>query len=157
MFLDYVHPTKMANLLVAESAFGMMISNGVLKDPPTKNQFTYHDRPYQTNGEPYRDENDVDLQMAALRMAIENHQYERAIRVTEAAFQHRTGHRLSGPNDPVLMGDTSETAQCYRAFYNYLEAERRVILSEPGSDAGLEEANRQVQAYYDKWYPLGRF
>jgi len=157
MFLDYVHPTKMANLLVAESAFGLVISNNVLKDAPTKNQFTYHDLTYGTNGEPYRDETDSDSQVRELHVAMENHQYERVVRATEALFQHRTGHRLTGPDDPVLSGDSSENAQCYRAFYNYLNAERQVIMNEPASEARFQEANRQVQDYYDKWYPVGRF
>jgi tetratricopeptide (TPR) repeat protein len=157
MFLDYVHPTKMANLLVAESAFGLVISNSVLKDTPTKNQFTYHDVAYGTNGEPYRDETDFDSQVRELQVAIENHQYERVVGATEAMFQQRTGHRLTGPEDPVLSGDSSETAQCYRAFHNYLNAERQVIMNEPASEARFQEANRQVQEYYDKWYPVGRF
>jgi hypothetical protein len=157
MFLDYVHPTKMANLLVAESAFGLVISNSVLKAAPKKDQFTYHDLTYGTNGEPYRDETDFDSQSKELHVAIENHQYERVVRVTEILFQRRTGYRLTGSSDPILKSDSSETAMCYKAFWNYLEAERRLIMGEPASEAAFEEAKREVQEYYDKWYPLGRF
>lgn len=157
MFLDYVHPTKIANLLVAESAFGLVISNSVLKEAPKKDQFAFHDLTYGTNGEPYRDETDFDLQSKELNVAIENRQYERVVHVTEILFQRRTGHRLTGSSDPILKSDSSETAMCYKAFWNYLEAERRLIMGEPASEAAFEEAKRGMQEYYDKWYPLGRF
>jgi tetratricopeptide (TPR) repeat protein len=157
LFLDYVHPTKPANLLVAQSAFELMVSNSVLKDNPEKNQFIYHDLTYGTNGEPYRDETDHDAQMRELQVAIENRQYPWVVRATEVLFQQSTGHHLTGPDDPMLASYSPESAQCYKAFYNYLNVQRRAIMGEPVSETELQQANRQVDEYYDKWYPLGRF
>ncbi len=157
LFLDYVHPTKTANLLVAQSAFELMISNGILKDIPESNQFIYHDLTYGPNGEPYRDETDHDSQMKELQVAIENRQYRWVVRATEVLFQQSTGHHLTGPDDPVLASYSPEGAQYYKAFYNYLSVQRRVIMGEPVSETELQQANRLVDEYYEKWYPLGRF
>jgi tetratricopeptide (TPR) repeat protein len=157
LFLDYVHPTKPANLLVAQNAFELMIGNRVLKDNPEKNQFTYHDLTYGTNGEPYSDETDFSLEITELQVAIENHQYERVVHATEVLMQYRTGHHLTGPDDPVLASNSPESAQCYKAFCNYLNVQQRVIMGEPVSEMEIQEANRQVEEYYEKWYPLGRF
>ena len=157
LFLDYVHPTKPANLLVAQNAFELMIGNRVLKDNPVKNQFTYHDLTYGTNGEPYSDETDFSLEITELQVAIENHQYEKVVHSTEVLMQYRTGHHLTGPDDPVLASNSPESAQCYKAFCNYLNVQQRVIMGEPVSEMEIQEANRQVEEYYEKWYPLGRF
>jgi len=157
LFLDYVHPTKPANLLVAQNAFELMIGNRVLKDNPEKYQFTYHDLTYGTNGEPYSDETDFSLEITELQVAIENHQYERVVHATEVLMQYRTGHHLTGPDDPVLASNSPESAQCYKAFCNYLNVQQRVIMGEPVSEMEIQEANRQVEEYYEKWYPLGRF
>jgi tetratricopeptide (TPR) repeat protein len=157
LFLDYVHPTKPANLLVAQNAFDLIMLDGVLKDKPAENQFTYHDLTYGTNGEPYRDETDFTAEIAELQLAIENHQYERVVHTTEVMFQYKTGHHLTGPDDPVLASNSQEAADYYKAFCNYLDVQRRVIMGEPVSQMEIQEADRQVQEYYEKWYPLGRF
>lgn len=157
MFLDYVHPTKAANLLVAQSAFELLINDHILKANPEKAQFIYHDRPWGTNSEPYRDETDLDAQMAELRLATENHQYERVVRMIEVMFQKRTGHHLTGVDDPVLVGDSSEMGQCYKAFCNYLTVQQEVIMGQQVTEVQLQEADHELKEFYDKWYPLGRF
>jgi hypothetical protein len=157
LFLDYVHPTKSANLLVAQSAFELMISNHILIDDPETNQFTHHDLPYGPNGEPYRDETDFDSRLTEIQVATENHQYARVVRAMEVLMQQRTGHHLTGPDDPIWASNSPESAHCYKAFYNYLNVQRRAIMGEPVSEAELQQANRQVDEYYEKWYPLGRF
>lgn len=157
LFLDYVHPTKPANLLVARNAFNLIIPDGVLKDKPVEDQFTYHDLLLGTNGEPYRDETDSTVQWQALEMATQNRQFETVVRKTEALVQQMNGHPLTGPNDSILANIPPEYAERYRIFWNYLGAQRRVIMGLPEGETELKEANHQVDEYYEKWFPLGKY
>jgi tetratricopeptide (TPR) repeat protein len=157
LFLDYVHPTKPGNLLVARSVFDLITQDGVLKNKPVQGQFVYHDLPVGTNGEPYRDETDLNVQFPALGMATQSRQYEAVLRKTEALVQQINGHHLTGPEDPILANISSEDAERYRIFWKYLDVQRRVIMGLPVSDTELKEANRQVDDYYEKWFPLGKY
>jgi tetratricopeptide (TPR) repeat protein len=59
LFLDYVHPTKPANLIVAQNAFDLL-THRVLKTQPATEHFSYRDLPI-AQLEPYRDETDVGI------------------------------------------------------------------------------------------------
>ena len=153
LFLDYVHPTKPGNLLVAQNAFELITRDDVLKEKPVADQFTYHDLPTGPDGKPYRDETDLHLQMTELSMATENRQFETVIRKIEDSL----GHHLTGPDDPALAHFSPENAERYRVFWNYLDVQRRIIMGLPVGEPELQEANRRVDDYYEKWYPLGKF
>jgi hypothetical protein len=153
LFLDYVHPTKPGNLLVAQNAFELITRDDVLKEKPVADQFTYHDLPTGPDGKPYRDETDLHLQMTELSMATENRQFETVIRKIEDSL----GHHLTGPDDPALAHFSPENAERYRVFWNYLDVQRRIIMGLPVGETELQEANRRVDDYYEKWYPLGKF
>ncbi len=162
LFLDYVHPTKPANLMVAENLFNLMIRGGVLKEKPAVDRFTYHDLPTGPNGKPYREETDVELQIAALTMAMENRQYETVVNKVEFLVEQNTGHRPTAPDDPVfnhpaLKNLPPKFIDGYRAFRNYLDVERRVILELSPSESDREDAKRQIAKFYEKWYPFGSF
>jgi hypothetical protein len=87
-----------------------------------------------------------------------NHQYETIVRESEAVIQQASGHQLTGPNDPILEKcDPPEFAERYRVFWNYVDVQRRMILGMPVSQTEQKEADRQVDQFYDKWYPLGRY
>jgi hypothetical protein len=158
LFLDYVHPTKAGNVLVAKSVFDLMTQEGVLKDKPAEDQFIYRELPDGPNGKPYRDEDDASLQGTALMMAVENHQIESVVRETETLLASMTGHHITWPGDPVLANNLPpEIVERYRIFWNYLDVQRRAILNWPSGRTALQEAKRQVDDYYQKWFPLGRY
>jgi len=152
LFLDYCHPTKPGNLVAAQNAFELIVRDGVLKDKPATDQFTYHDLPAGPNGEPYRDETDLNLQMMELNMATENRQFEMVIRMLQVP-----GHHITGPDDPILAHASPDNADRYRIFWNYLDVQRRVIMGLPVGETELQEANRRVDEFYEKWYPLGTY
>jgi tetratricopeptide (TPR) repeat protein len=157
LFLDYVHPTKPANLIVAQNAFDLLIRR-VLKDPPAIEHFSYRDLPIPPNNEPYRDETDLAMRSGEITLAVINHQYETIINESEAVIRQASGHQLTGPNDPILANcDPPEFAERYRVFWNYVDVQRRTILGLPVREAEQKEAVRQVDQFYDKWYPLGKY
>lgn len=157
LFLDYVHPTKPGNLLVAQNAFELITRGGALKDKPTGELFTYRDLPTGPGGQAYRDETDAALQVKMLIMATENRQYETVVRKTEQLIQQLSGQVMTGPDDPVLAGTSPEAAERYRVCWNYLEVQRRIIMGLPVGPTELPEAHRRLDEFYEKWYPLGKF
>jgi hypothetical protein len=90
-------------------------------------------------------------------MATEAHQYEAAVRKMEAFLHEQTGYHLTGPDDPELKRLDPESAEIYRAFWNYLAVQRRVIMGLPVGEAEVQDAERRVDDFYEKWYPLGRY
>jgi tetratricopeptide (TPR) repeat protein len=121
LFLDYVHPTKPANMMIAEKAYALLTHGGVLRDRPAVEQFIYHELPFGPGGEPYRDEADDALQEVRLVMAEQNRQYETIVHITESLVKRLTGQRPTGPNDPMLARCSPEQAEGYRVSWNYVD------------------------------------
>ncbi len=155
LFLDYVHATKPGNLLVAHEAYDLFTRGGVL--PSRSVPFTYRDRPSGPNGQPYTDEIDFDLRETVLNMLTENRQFEAAVIQTELLLKQVSGRPLSGPDDPAWSRCPPELAERYRVFQAYLDVQQRQILGQPVSDNEEQFATQQLETYYEKWYPLGRF
>jgi hypothetical protein len=157
LFLDYVHPTKPANLIVAQNAFDLL-THRVLKNQPAIDRFSYRDLPIAPNKEPYRDETDLGMKTGEITLAVINRQYETIVSESEAVIQQASGHQLTGANDPFLENcRPPEFAERYRVFWNYVDVQRRMILGLPVSQKEQQEASRHVDQFYEKWYPLGRY
>src|SRR5262249_40876738 len=67
LFLDYVHPTKPANLIVAQNAFDLL-TRRALKSPPAIEHFSYRDLPIPPHNEPYRDETDLGMRAGEITL-----------------------------------------------------------------------------------------
>jgi tetratricopeptide (TPR) repeat protein len=157
LFLDYVHPTKPANLIVARNAFDLL-THRVLKNQPATDRFSYRDLPIAPNNEPYRDETDLGMRTGEITLAVINRQYETIVSESEAVIVQASGHQLTGANDPFLENcRPPEFAERYRVFWNYVQVQRRMILGMPVSQTEQQAAVRQVDQFYDKWYPLGKY
>jgi len=61
------------------------------------------------------------------------------------------------PEDPVLARFTPEFVERYRVMRNYVDVQRRRILGTTSNPQEIADADRQVEQFYDKWYPLGRY
>ena len=129
----------------------------MLKNRPATEGFSYRDLPIGTNNMPYRDETDLGMKAGEITLAVINRQYETIVSESEAVVMQASGHRLAGPNDPVLTNCPPEFAERYRVFWNYVEVQRRLILGLPVSPTEQQAAVRQVDQFYDKWYPLGKY
>ncbi len=156
LFLDYVHPTKPANLLVAKNVFDLLTGR-VLKNQPTEARFSYRDLPLPPATEPYRDESDIGMQIGEITLSAENHQYETIVNQSETVVREVAGRPPLGSNDPVLARFTPEFAERYRVMRNYVDVRRRKLLAASTNSQELAEADRQLDQFYDKWYPLGRY
>ena len=155
LFLDYVHPTKPANLLVAQAAYDLFTRGGVLHARSAP--FTYRDRSIGPNGQPYTDDMDMRLGLTAIKMATECRQYEAVVTKTEEILQRKSGRPFGGTDDPAFSIFNPEVAERYRVFRAYLDVQRQKILGQPLRESEEQAATRQVEQFYEKWYPLGSF
>jgi len=156
LFLDYVHPTKPANLRVAAWVYDLLANEGVAPKKAATDRFEYHDLPTWPDHLPYRDETDRQLQNAMLALAQMNRQYERSLDLTEALFEQANGQRPSGTGDPMLAHAAPLIRESYVVFKNYLDVERRRIAGEPVTAEQQDAAARALTGFYDKYYAYDR-
>jgi hypothetical protein len=150
LFLDYVHPTKRGNLIVARHAYDLLFR--VLTEAPPPTPFT----PPPSPGTPRYDEaRDMELLRIIFDMCGRNHQYEGAIRVTQRIAQAAFGRPIRGPDDPILDHIPRHFSRGYRAFVAYQELERRIVLGEPVTGAEKEQVQRMLDEYYAAEFPFG--
>jgi hypothetical protein len=97
------------------------------------------------------------MQIGEITLSAENRQYETIVNQSETVVREVAGRPPLGPEDPVLARFTPEFAERYRVMRNYVDVQRRTILGSSTNSQELAEANRQVEQFYDKWYPLGRY
>ena len=156
MFLDYVHPTKPANFVVARSAYQMILENGWLAGPPAVDHFTYHERAFGPHGEPFEDGMDPDEDVDMINVALDSHQLQTALDESANLMRLKLGRAPTGPDDPEFAQVPAEFADRYRIVWHYLDVQRRTILNQGITAQEQQDAARQLDAFYDKEYPSGR-
>lgn len=155
LFLDYVHPTKTANLIVAKNVYNLLLKN-ILKSANGTDCFLYEDSPSGPSRKPYCDEDDASLQSTVISMTMLNRQFEAVVSQAEILVRRNTGQRLTGPDDPALKVCPLWLRDAYRVSHKYLDIQRRVILDLPVSEAEDLDAKTQMSTFYDKYYPYGK-
>jgi tetratricopeptide (TPR) repeat protein len=118
LMLDYVHPTRDGNLVLARVTFAALLASGLL-GPATSAQFEVPD-------DGYRDEHDEGLQLNLLALFGIMHQYEAYLGKAEA-FTALLGKHGQAPPAPVANVLANTRAE----FTAYLAARRQEILGEP--------------------------
>ncbi len=156
MFLDYVHPTKPANFVVARSVYEMILHEGWLPGPPAVGQFTYHERPFGPQGEPYEDGVDPNEDVEMITIALDNRQLQMALEKSNDLMRLKLGRAPTGPEDPEFAQVPAMFADRYRVVWHYLDVQRRMILNGNVSAQEQQDALRQLNAFYDKEYPYGK-
>jgi tetratricopeptide (TPR) repeat protein len=88
LFLDYVHPTRRGNIILAHGVFDTILATGVLGAKEAK--FEY--RPEAgDDGTVYDEATDQDLQRLLLILAMMMHQHETAVTIAERILAHPAG------------------------------------------------------------------
>lgn len=94
LFLDYVHPTKRGNLVLAEQVFNTIVKAGLVGASPAAAGFTHEPRPWSEDGKPYDGERDHDMQATLVALCMMMHQYEAALEKARAIVE--SPHGLAG-------------------------------------------------------------
>jgi hypothetical protein len=150
LFLDYVHPTKAGNMLVARFAYELIAHGGVFARSAT---------PFNSDieGKPFNEQEEIPTLVCALNMATMNRQYPEVVRRTES-LAAAINNRPAGPlNETALASCPPQIAEGYRIFRAYCEAEANLITGAPGGADAFKKAQEDLSAFYDKWFPYGKY
>jgi len=151
LFLDYVHPTKRANLIIAKNVLDLLIAHELFGSRSDDMEPT----PATTWGvRSYDEHTDTPLQRRLFGLYALNHQYAAALQQT----LHLHGLITGGPdaeNCEELSPELPEKIRegC-RVFRQYLTMRRLQILGQP---VNAEKVSAKLRSFYDEWYPYGVF
>jgi hypothetical protein len=139
LFLDYVHPTKAGNLVVARAVFDALLGTGLLGEPGGEARFVHVPAPFQEDGSPYDERSDLRMQTILFSLMGVMHQHEAML---------ETARRLAAAGPPTPPG----VRQVLEVFPPWLDLERRRLLGEPVDPA---EA-RAIEARFEEFYRAQR-
>lgn len=105
LMLDYVHPTKKGNLLIAQQVFQSIADGGYLGVPVKP---FAHVPERDDNGTIYDEENDHDLQAVLLYIAMMMHQYEMVVRVSDKLIETPAAIDTMDPEDAYHTREARE-------------------------------------------------
>ena len=157
LFLDYVHPTKRGNLLIAEAVFDALVQGTALKYRPVHTTFFYQDQLDGATGLPYDAKLNLPLQMKMFGFYSINHQYAATIAKAEhirGLIARRT--QMGEPLD-VTQALLDRLKQGYEAFVLHQKVRRQEILGEHVNPDEKARAKQLLDDFYSKWYQYGTF
>lgn len=134
LLLDYVHPTKKGNLLIAKEVFDAIAQAGFLGTPTKPFE---HVPEKDEKGQVYSEGTDDDLQIPLLYIAMMMHQYETAVALSERLLAMPGAMKGMDAEDAYLLEAAREV------FGEWIELERRELMT--GSDVQAEKAALEQQ------------
>lgn len=139
LLLDYVHPTKKGNLLIAKEVFDSIAQAGYLGTPakafehvPEKNE----------SGQIYNEDADDDLQVPLLYIAMMMHQYEMVVALSEKLLGTPGVTEGMDAEDAYLLGAAREV------IGDLIELERRELLGGSALPAERTALEQQLNQLY---------
>jgi hypothetical protein len=153
LFLDYVHPTKRGNLIVARHAFELLCR--ILTGSPASTKFIAP--PTKSGAQPYDEARDMLLLQRIFNMCALNHQYDRALHVLQMMSQCKLHQPIRGPEDPILRKIPVRFSRGYLAFTAFQDLQRRELLGEPVTEAERRLIQAMMDEYYATEFPYGEF
>lgn len=151
LFLDYVHPTKTGNMVIAYEAANKIINSNLIPIPAVRQGISL-DEIEEINKSEYKEENDDYLQFTRFSLCCMTHQYYSALYF---------GKILKG-NIPPELSDTKNSAKinlindAIKTFQQYVEFEQESLTREPSAE---EEKNvmKEINLFYRKHFPYEAF
>ena len=122
LFLDYVHPAKPGNLVVARQVFEAIVQRELL-GPPATRELRYRPVRFHPGGRPFGPRDDLRLRGKLMWFFLAMHQYEPIVDVTTALLQEP---------DPRVGAEEREDLTALRdRTAAFLAEQRREILGAP--------------------------
>jgi len=151
LFLDYVHPTKSGNLVIASEAANKLISSGLLSGTPVSRHIDLNEL-QELNRSPYRDEDDPFVQFTRFSLCCMTHQYNSALQFGLLL----RGSIPQGTPKNAVSGEIQLIDDAIKTLQHYLETEKRNIMGEASADEE-EQAKKELRKFYQKYFPYGTF
>jgi tetratricopeptide (TPR) repeat protein len=151
LFLDYVHPTKKGNLVIACEAANKIINGNLIPFPPVRQSISLGEIE-EINKSAYEEENDNYLQFTRFSLCCMTHQYYAALYF---------GKILKG-NIPPELSDTKNSEKinlindAISTFQQYVDFEQESLTRKPSAE---EEENmmKKIDLFYRKHFPYEAF
>jgi len=151
LFLDYVHPTRTGNLILA-SELGDFISQknliGLGNSEIKVDTVTL--RSLLSN---YSDENDITVQVTRYSLCCLTHQYESAVRFGNKILENLPASYLENPTNRNDINKLKDGVKCFTQF---LEVEKQG-LNGLAKNQQLESAKAAMHQFYETYYPYGTY
>jgi tetratricopeptide (TPR) repeat protein len=151
LFLDYVHPTKTGNLVIACEAANKIISSNIISIPPLSQNIGFNEIT-EINKSEYQEEFDDYLQFTRFSLCCMTHQYNSALYF---------GKILIGNIPPELSNTTNSEKinllnDAVATFQKYVDFEQKSLTREPTAE---EEKNvmKDINLFYRKHFPYEAF
>jgi len=151
LFLDYVHPTKKGNLVIAYEAANKIINSNLLSIPPVRQNISLNEIE-EINKSEYIEENDNYLQFTRFSLCCMTHQYYSALYFAEILkdiipqelSENKESEKITLINDAIMT------------FQQYVEFEQESLAREPTAE---EEQNvmNEIKMFYRKHFPYEAF
>ncbi len=158
LFLDYVHPNKQGNLLIAKAAFDAVVRHGPAPATEDTPQFRRSSVSLEANGAPY-DEQNVELQLTLFSLYAINHQHQAAIDQAEHVARLATGQPADQDAADLLLQPWAPAIlrEGHRALGRHQAVLRCDILGIPVDPLERDAAQRQFKGFYEKWFAYGNY
>ena len=151
LFLDYVHPTRNGNLILA-SKLGELISQKSL--PGLGNsEIKVDTATLRSLLSDYSDENDILVQVTRYSLCCLTHQYESAVRYGNKILENLPASYLENLSN---RNDINKLRDGIKCFTQFLEVEKQV-LNGLTKNPQLETAKASMHQFYETYYPYGTY
>lgn len=151
LFLDYVHPTRWGNLILASEFSEFIRERNLLAIQDSEIKIDTASLKGMLSD--YNEENDITLQITRYSLCCLTHQYKSAV-----VFGNKILNSLpeSYLNDKVNSNDVNKLRDGVKCFSNFLEVEKEVLKS-GDKIQDLKSVNESVRQFYEVYFPYGTY
>ncbi len=143
LFLDYVHPTRRGNIILARAVFDSILESGILGAKEVKFEYTPE---AGDDGTVYDEGKDQDLQRLLLILAMMMHQHETAVAIAERILANPVGLEAFDEEEARTV------TQARILFARLVAMERVELLTGPVARDEKDRLNAELDALYKETF-----
>ncbi len=151
LFLDYVHPNKEGNLVIAYEAAKQIIHSNLISVSPSHQSISLNEIK-DINASAYKDENDMYVQYTRFSLCCITHQYYSALKFAKILKSY-IPPELSTQTNSEKINMVNDAIQ---AFQPYVELEQISLTGEAAAEEEQKVMN-DIKLFYSKHFPYGVF
>ncbi len=151
MFLDYVHPTRNGNIVLAKNLGEFIVKKNIFNCHGPSFQIT--DNEFESYLSDYKDEQDVYVQVTRFSLFCLTHQYISSINLGKRIFSNLSE---SYTKDPSSQHEIGKLKDGINAFSLYCKMDSDRLLGIENSEE-LCSAKVAVKNFYEKYYSYGSY
>ena len=143
LFLDYVHPTKQGNLLIAQTVYDEILRRGLIGDSPSGGKDMDVAKLIRSQASSYDEERDYAMQGVMVRLFVMMHQYDSA--VEKARFLDQAPGALQSLRNEK---DVKLIREVLAVFPEVIERDRKTVLGKAFDRSEEQRVEIRVKNFY---------